>query len=240
MIRRSKKYLEATKLVDPDQVYTPQQAIELVQKAHYTRFDESVELHLRMGVDSRNSEQQVRGVASLPHGLGKKVRVLVFAQGEAVGAAREAGADEVGGDELIKRIEEGFIDFDVALGTPDMMGRVGKLGRILGRRGLMPNPKAGTVVQPTDLPRAIKDAKQGRVEFRLDKTAIIHMPVGKVSFDKERLLENLASAMEAVVKARPSGAKGQFVRSAYICSTMGPSVKLDLKSTLSLASESSV
>jgi len=233
MVVRGKKYKEAVKLVDRSSVYSPREAIELAKKAAFAGFDETVELHLRMGVDPRSADQQVRGVALLPNGLGKKVRILVFAQGEAARIAEAAGADHVGGDELIKKIEQGWLDFDVSIATPDMMGKVGKLGKILGRRGLMPNPKSGTVVPMEDLPRAIEDARKGRVEFRLDRTAIIHVPIGKVSFDDEKLAENLAALVEAVVKAKPSGAKGQYIKSAFLTTTMGPGIKLDLKSLLS-------
>jgi len=235
MAERGKRYQEAVKQLDRDRSYTPQEAIELAKKVASAKFDETVELHLRMGLDPRNSDQQVRGVATMPHGLGKKVRVLVFAQGETAQAAQEAGADVVGADELVKKIEEGFLDFDVAMATPDMMGKVGRLGKVLGRRGLMPNPKAGTVVQPGDLPRAIGEARKGRVEFRLDRTAIIHVPIGKVSFEQEKLLENLTSLMEAVVRAKPSGAKGQYIHSAFLTTTMGPGIELDLKTTQALA-----
>ncbi len=202
----------------------------------HARFDETVELHLRMGLDPRNATQQVRGITLLPHGLGKKVRVLVFAQGETVKIAEATGADFVGSDELIAKIEGGWLDFDMAIATPDMMGKVGKLGRILGRRGLMPNPKSGTVVAANDLPRVIGDASKGRVEFKMDRTAIIHVPLGKVSFEDDKLLENLTAVVEAVVKAKPSGAKGQYVRSASLATTMGAGIDLDLRSTLSLTS----
>ena len=235
MTIHGKKYREAAKLVDETKAYEPQEAIELAKKAAHSRFDETVELHLRMGLDPRNASQQVRGVALLPHGLGKKVRVLVFTQGEAERIAEQAGADFVGGDELIKKIEGGWVDFDTAIATPDMMGKVGKLGKILGRRGLMPNPKSGTVTTADNLPKAIEDAHKGRVEFRLDRTAIIHVPLGKVSFDDEMLMTNLSAIVEAVVKAKPSGAKGQYVKSAYLTTTMGPGIKLDLRSSLSLS-----
>jgi len=234
--KHGKKYREAADLIDRTKVYHPREAIELAKKAAYTRFDETVELHLRMGVDPRDATQQVRGIALLPHGLGKKVRVLVFAQGEAARTAETAGADFVGGDDLIKKIEDGWLDFDTTIATPDMMGKVSRLGKILGRRGLMPNPKSGTVVAADDLPRAIGDARQGRVEFKLDKTAIIHVPLGKVSFEDDKLMDNLAAVMEAVVRAKPGGAKGQYVRTASLTTTMGPGVKLDLKPTLSLTS----
>ncbi len=234
MVKRSKKYQEAVKLLDRPETYAPGEAIELAKKMAYTRFDESVELHLRMGVDPRNATQQVRGVALLPYGLGKQVRVLVFAQGEAERIAEGAGADFVGGDDLAKKIEGGWLEFDTAIATPDMMGRVGKLGKILGRRGLMPNPKSGTVVAAEDLPRVIDDARKGRVEFKLDRTAIIHLPLGKVSFEADKLLGNLTTVIEAVVKAKPSGAKGQYIKSATLTTTMGPGIRLDLKSTLDL------
>jgi large subunit ribosomal protein L1 len=235
MATRGKKYQEAVKVVDKTRAYSPEEAIELAKKASYARFDETVELHLRTTLDPRNAEQQLRGVILLPQGLGKRVKVLVFTQGEGVKMAEEAGADYVGSDELIKQIEAGWLDFDVSLATPDVMPKVAKLGRILGRRGLMPNPKSGTVVPAQDLARAISEARKGRAEFRLDKTGIIHLPIGKVSFDKEKLLENLAAAVDTIVKAKPSGAKGQFIKSAYLSTTMGPGLKLDLSSLLSLA-----
>ena len=234
MARRGKKYQEAAKLIDESKAYEPQEAIALAKKAAYAKFDETVELHLQMGADPRHADQQVRGVALLPHGLGKKVRILVFTQGEPVRVAEQAGADHAGGDELIKKIEEGWLEFDVAMATPDMMGKVSRLGRILGRRGLMPNPKSGTVVQANDLPRAIADARKGRVEFKLDRTAIIHIAIGKVSFEEAKLLENLVSLMEAVVKARPSGIKGQYIKRAALTTTMGPGIKLDIQPISSL------
>jgi large subunit ribosomal protein L1 len=236
MVRHGKNYKEAAKLVDKTKAYSPQEAIELTKQAAHARFDETVELHLQMGVDPRNASQQVRGVALVPHGLGKKIRVLVFAQGEAERIASGAGAEYPGNDELIKKIEAGWLDFDIAMATPDMMGKVGKLGKILGRKGLMPNPKSGTVVQADDLPRVIDDARKGRVEFKLDRTAIIHVPLGKVSFEADKLLDNLTAVIEAVVKAKPSGVKGQYVKTASLASTMGPGIKLDLKPTLSLSS----
>jgi len=236
MAKHGKNYQQAVKLLDRTKTYPPQEAIELAKKMVHTRFDETAELHLRMGVDPRNASQQVRGVALLPHGLGKKVNVLVFAQGEARKIAETAGADFIGGDDLIKKIEDGWLEFDTAVATPDMMSKVGKLGKILGRRGLMPNPKSGTVVAPSDLPRVISDARKGRVEFRLDRTAIIHVPLGKVSFEDDKLLDNLVAVIEAVVKAKPSGAKGQYIKTASLTTTMGPGIRLDLKQILSLAS----
>jgi large subunit ribosomal protein L1 len=233
-IKHSKKYLEAAKLIDTAKEYSPEEAVALAKKASRTKFDETVELHLRMGLDSKNANQQVRGVALLPHGLGKTVRVLVFAQGEAAKSAEAAGADVVGSDDLIKKIEDGFLDFDTAIATPDMMGKVGKLGKVLGRKGLMPNPKSGTVVPGSDLARVISAARQGRVEFKLDRTAIIHVPVGKTSFEEKKLMDNLTAIVEAIVKAKPSGAKGQYVKTAALTTTMGPGIRLDLKPTLSL------
>lgn len=235
MVSRSKRYQQAAGLLDRAQEYSPGEAIELAKKMTHTKFDETVELHLKMGVDPRNASQQVRGVALLPHGLGKQVRVLVFAQGEAEKIAQTAGADVVGSDELVKKIEDGWLEFDTAIATPEMMSRVGKLGKILGRRGLMPNPKSGTVVAAEDLPRVIADARKGRVEFKLDRTAIIHMPLGKISFEADMLLGNLTTVMEAILKAKPSSAKGQYIKSAYLTSTMGPGIRLDLKATTSLS-----
>jgi large subunit ribosomal protein L1 len=233
--KHGKKYQEASKLVDKSKTYAPEEAIELAKKASYAKFDETVELHLRMGVDPRSADQQVRGVILLPNGLGKKTRVLVFTQGEGVRLAQEAGADYAGAEELIKQIEDGWLEFDVSIATPDVMPKVAKLGRILGRRGLMPNPKSGTVVQPQDLARVITEARKGRAEFRLDRTAIIHLPIGKSSFDKEKLLENLAAAVEAIVKAKPSGSKGQYIKSAFLSTAMGPGFKVDISSLLAVS-----
>jgi large subunit ribosomal protein L1 len=234
--KHGKKYQEASKLVDKSKAYSPEEAIELAKKASYAKFDETVELHLRMGIDPRAADQQVRGVILLPNGLGKKIRVLVFTQGEGVKLAQEAGADYAGADELIKQIEGGWLEFDVSIATPDVMPKVAKLGRILGRRGLMPNPKSGTVVQPQDLARVVKETRKGRTEFRLDRTAIIHLPIGKISFDKDKLLENLAAAVEAIVKAKPSGSKGQYIKSAFLSTAMGPGFKLDISSVLAVSS----
>jgi large subunit ribosomal protein L1 len=234
--KHGKKYQETSKLVDKSKTYVPEEAIELAKKTSYAKFDETVELHLRMGVDPRSADQQVRGVILLPNGLGKKTRVLVFTQGEGIRSAEEAGADHVGADELIKQIEGGWLEFDVSIATPDMMPKVAKLGRILGRRGLMPNPKSGTVVPPQDLARVVNEARKGRAEFRLDRTAIIHLPIGKISFDKDKLLENLAAAVDAIVKAKPSGAKGQYIRSAFLSTSMGTGFKLDIASVLAVSS----
>ena len=236
MSKHGKKYREASKLLDKSKTYSPEEAIELAKKASYAKFDETVELHLKMGVNPRSADQQVRGVVLLPNGLGKKTRVLVFTQGEGIKLAKEAGADYAGADELIKQIEGGWLEFDVSIATPDMMPKVAKLGRILGRRGLMPNPKAGTVVPPQDLPRVVNEARQGRTEFRLDRTAIIHLSIGKISFNIDKLMENLAAAVEAIVKAKPSGAKGQYIRSASLSTSMGPGFNLDITSILAVSS----
>jgi len=236
MAKHGKKYQEAGKLLDKSKTYSPEEAIELAKGASYAKFDETVELHLKMGVDPRSADQQVRGVILLPNGLGKKTRVLVFTQGGGIKQAEEAGADYVGADEIIKQIEDGWLEFDVSVATPDMMPKVAKLGRILGRRGLMPNPKSGTVVPPEDLARVVNEARKGRTEFRLDRTAIIHLPIGKISFDKDKLLENLAAAVETIVRAKPSGAKGQYIRSAFLSTSMGPGFKLDITSLLSMSS----
>ena len=235
MVKHGKKYTAVAEMVDRSKAYSPEEALELVKKAARTNFDETVELHLRMGLDPRNAAQQVRGVALLPHGLGKKVRVLVFAQGESEKIASDAGADFVGGDDLIKKIEDGWIDFDTAIAVPEMMSKVGKLGKVLGRRGLMPNPKSGTVVAMNDLPGVIEDSRKGRVEYKLDRTAIIHVTLGKVSFESAMLMENLTAVIEAIVKAKPAGAKGQYVKSVYLTTTMGPGIKLDLTPTLALS-----
>jgi large subunit ribosomal protein L1 len=233
-MQRGKKYLEAQKLIDKDRAYPPDEAISLAKQAHPARFDETVELHMRTGLDPRHADQQIRGTALLPHGLGKTVRVLVFAEGEGARNAEQAGADFVGSDDLIKRIEEGWTDFDVALAAREMMSKVSRLGRVLGPRGLMPNPRTGTVVDPEDLAKAVADSRQGRVEFRLDRTALIHVPIGKVSFEEDKLLENMATIVDAIVKAKPSGAKGQYIRSASLATTMGPGIKLELAPTLAL------
>ena len=225
---RGRKYREAAEKVDALKEYSPQEAVALVKETSFTKFDATVELHMRLGVDPRHAEQQVRDVALLPHGLGKEMRVLVFAQGDGARIAREAGATEVADDDqTLKKIEGGWLDFDVAISTPDMMGSVGKLGRVLGPRGLMPNPKAGTVVQEQDLPRAIEEAQAGRVEFRLDKTANIHVPIGKVSFEEQQIYDNMAVLMDAIKKARPPAAKGTYIRRMVLTSTMGPSIKVD-------------
>ncbi len=238
MKKRGKRFEEAEKLIDFDKTYTPEEGIGLAKQAATAKFDETVELHLRMGVDPRHADQQVRGVALLPNGLGKEIRVLVFAQGEAVRIAEEAGAEFVGEDDLIKRVEDGWLDFDVAIATPEVMGKIGRLGRFLGRRGLMPNPRSGTVVPAADLPRAIQEARKGRVEFRVDRTSLIHVGFGKASFEEERLVENLGSLLNAIVRAKPTGAKGTYIRGASVTTTMGPGIRLDLMPTLELAAKS--
>ena len=228
MAKHGKKYLAALAKIDTNHWYTPEEAVVLVKETHFVKFDSTVEVHMRLGVDPRHADQQVRDVVVLPHGLGKSVRVLVFAQGEGAALAREAGADFVADDdETIAKIQGGWTDFDVSIATPDLMGKVGRLGRVLGPRGLMPNPKAGTVVPAEDLPRVINESKAGRVEFRVDKTANLHVPIGKTSFGEKQLFENLAALMEAIKKARPASVKGAFIKRITITSTMGPGIKLD-------------
>ncbi len=235
MAKHGKKYLAAKAKVDPSVNYEPRQALELVKETSYSDFDGTVEVHLRTGLDPRQADQQVRDVVVLPNGLGKTVRVLVFAQGEGSTLAQEGGADYVADtDEFIARIQGGWTDFDVAIATPDMMGRVGRLGRILGPRGLMPNPKAGTVVPAEDLPRVIREAKAGRVEFRLDKSANLHVPIGKVSFDIEKLYQNMSALMDAIRKARPTAAKGNYVKRVTLTATMGPAVRVDANQALAM------
>jgi large subunit ribosomal protein L1 len=228
MAKHGKKYLAAAAKVEIDKLYDPRTAVTLAKETSFTKFDGTVEIHMRMGLDPRQSDQQIRDVVVLPHGLGKTVRVLVFAQGEGATAARNAGADAVADDdETINKLAGGWTEFDVAIATPEMMGKVGRLGRVLGPRGLMPNPKAGTVVPADDLPRAIDEAKAGRVEFRLDKTANIHVMIGKASFAADKLYENFAALMEAVKKARPSAAKGNYIKHITVTTTMGPGIKID-------------
>lgn len=225
-MKHGKKYAEAAKLVDRSTLYDTADAIALVKKTATAKFDETVEVHIKTGCDGRHAEQQVRGAVVLPNGTGKTVKVLVFAKGDKIAEAEAAGADHVGGDELIPRIQnDGWLDFDVVVATPDMMGVVGRLGKILGPKGLMPNPKAGTVTM--DLTKAVNDIKAGKIEYRLDKANIIHVPVGKVSFDEAKLQENVDALMEAIVKARPSALKGQYLRSITLATTMGPGVKVN-------------
>jgi len=226
--QHGKKFREALKKVDRTRFYTPEEAVKLVKETSYTAFDATVEVHLRLGIDPRHADQNIRTTVALPHGTGKSVRVLVFAQGEAAQAAREAGADYVGSDDLIARIDkENFFDFDVAIATPDMMGKVGRVGRKLGPRGLMPNPKSGTIVQPDDLPRTIREIRGGRVEFRNDRTGLLHVAVGKVSFTEQQIYENITALMDAVKAAKPSGAKGAYIKSVTFTSTMGPGIRVD-------------
>ena len=228
MAIHGKKYLEALAKVDSEKLYEPSEAVALAKATSYAKFDATIEVHMRTGLDPRQADQQVRDVVVLPHGLGKTVRVLVFAQGEGAAKAHEAGADYVAdNDEIIAKIAGGWTDFDVTIATPDMMAKVGKLGRVLGPRSLMPNPKAGTVVPAEDLPRVINESKAGRVEFRLDKSANIHVAIGKSSFEANKLYENFVALMEAIKKARPSGAKGVYIKKISIAATMGPGVKVD-------------
>lgn len=228
MIKRGKKYQEAIKKVDLEALYTPEEAIQLARETSYIRFDATVEVHLRLGIDPRHADQQIRTTVSLPHGTGKTVRVLVFAQGEPARNAELAGADYVGSDELIAKIDkENFFDFDVAIATPDMMGKVGRLGRKLGPRGLMPNPKSNTIVQPDDLPNVISEVRGGRVEFRNDKTGLLHVAIGKLSFSNEQIYENMAALMDMVKSVKPSAAKGTYIRSVTITTTMGPGIPVN-------------
>ena len=238
MPKRGKRYEAAARLVDPDRLYQPAEAVELVKRAAFANFDETVEVHFKLGIDPRHADQQVRSTATLPHGTGKAVRVVVFAEGDAARVAREAGVPEenVGSDELIARIEGGFLDFDLSLAMADQMGKVGKLGRILGRRGLMPNPRSGTVVRAVeDLPRVLDEVRGGRVEFRNDRTGLLHVPIGKKSFAEEQLADNMLALIDAVNRAKPSGAKGVYVQSITLATTMSPGVPLDVAGALSSA-----
>jgi len=233
MADHGKRYQELAKLVDRTKVYPPVEAMGLVRETSTVKFDPSVEAHIRLGVDPRHADQMVRGTVVLPHGVGKVVRVIVFAQGDKGQEALRAGADEVGSEDLVKRIEAGWLEFDVALATPDMMGMVGKLGRILGRRGLMPNPKSGPIT--FDLERAVKEVKAGRVEFKVDKGGAIHVPFGKASFESEQLIDNLATLVDAVNRARPSAAKGQYFKNLTVASTMGPGIRVDVPALIARA-----
>jgi large subunit ribosomal protein L1 len=228
MAKHGKKYVEALKLIDADKAYSTKEAATLVKKTTYAKFNATIELHLKMGVDVKQADQIVRGVTILPHGTGKTVRILVFAEGDGERIAKEAGADVVGADDLIKQIEGGFLDFDVAVAVPQMMAKVGRLGKVLGTRGLMPSPKAGTIVPPEQLPRLIKELRMGRVEFRTDKTGNIHTIIGKSGFSEEQIYENLTAMMDAIMRAKPSAAKGQYIKKAVIAGTMGPGIKLDI------------
>ena len=224
-MKHGKKYVESSKLIDRTKLYDTVDALEITVKGATAKFDETVELHVRLGVDSRHADQQVRGAVVLPNGTGKKVRVAVFAKGDKVDAALAAGAEYVGAEDLMEKIQGGFMDFDVCIASPDMMGVVGRLGKVLGPRGLMPSPKAGTVTP--DVAKAVTEAKAGKIEYRLDKTNIIHCPIGKVSFGTEKLQENLETLMDAIVKAKPAAAKGQYIKSVAVASTMGPGVKIN-------------
>ena len=237
MAKVGKRSTALRERVDQERLYEMSEAVGLVKETATAKFDETVELHLRTGLDGRHADQQIRGSLTMPHGLGRAMRVAVFAEGEAAALAIEAGADEVGGDDLVAKVEGGATDFDVMLAQRELMGKVGRLGRILGPRGLMPNPRAGTVVETSGIARAVGDAKAGRVEFRLDRTNLVHSPVGKASFSPEQLLDNLAALVGEVVKARPSGTKGQYIRAATLTSTMGPGVPLDVASMLALAEQ---
>ncbi|VAW39547.1 LSU ribosomal protein L1p (L10Ae) [hydrothermal vent metagenome] len=233
MPKRGRKYLEAAAKVDRDKNYSRAEAVKLIKETAFTKFDPTVEVHMRLGVDPRHADQQVREVVNLPHGLGKKVRVLVFAEGEDARLALEAGADYIADDELIKQIQGGWTEFDVAIAVPTMMGKVGRLGRVLGPRGLMPNPRAGTVAPGADLPRLIEESKAGRVEFRVDKNANIHTPIGKASFSEEQILDNLNHVLDAIKKARPASVKGTYVHRIVMTNTMGPGIRLDTSEALS-------
>jgi large subunit ribosomal protein L1 len=227
MPKRGKKYLAAAAKVDRDKYYSRQEAVKLIKETAVTKFDPTVEVHMRLGVDPRHADQQVREVVNLPHGLGKTVRVLVFAEGEDAQIARDAGADIIADDEVITQIQNGWTEFDVAIAIPSMMGKVGRLGRVLGPRGLMPNPRAGTVAPASDLPRLIEESKAGRVEFRVDRTANIHAPFGKASFSEEQLADNLQSIIDAVKRARPASVKGAYVKRIVLANTMGPGIRVD-------------
>lgn len=224
-MKRGKKYLESLKLIDRENYYSAKEALDLVQKAAAAKFDETVEVHLRLGVDSRHADQQVRGAVVLPHGTGKTVRVLVFAKGDKAIEAENAGADYVGAEDIVAKIQnDNWFEFDVVVATPDMMSVIGRLGRVLGPKGLMPNPKAGTVT--TDVAKAVTEIKAGKIEYRLDKSNIIHCPIGKVSFEPEKLLENFRTLLDTIIKAKPPAAKGQYLRSIVVASTMGPGIKI--------------
>ena len=237
MVKQSKRYAFAQSTIDIEKSYSVEEAVGLVKSSATAKFDETVELHVKTNADTRHAEQLIRGVVLLPHGLGKVVRVLVFAQADGAISAKDAGADFVGADDLIESIEKGWLDFDTVIATPEMMGKVGKLGRILGRKGLMPNPRTGTVVQTQDIGRAVDEAKKGKVEVKMDRTAVIHVAFGKASFDDSMLVNNLNTVLDMISRSRPSSVKGQFLKSAYLTSTMGPSVSLDLSELTSLKME---
>lgn len=235
MAKHGKQYRAAAEKIDEAKAYDPREALQLVRETSYTKFDGTVEVHIRLGVDPRHAEQQVRETVMLPHGLGKTVRVVVFAEGDDARMAESAGADFIADDELVQKIQDGWMDFDATVATPEMMGRVGRLGKVLGPRGLMPNPKAGTVVAGEDLPRAIEELKSGRVEFRIDRTANLHVPIGKASFQTDQLYDNMAALMEVVKRARPASAKGTYMRKIVVTSTMGPGIKVDINAAQTMA-----
>jgi len=234
MPKHSKRFGAVATRITTNRLYDPRDAVDLVKETSNAKFDETVEVHMFTNADPRHADQMVREVVVLPHGLGKQIRVLVFASGEAVDIARQAGADYVGEDELIDQVDSGWAEFEVGLAIPQVMPKIGRLGRVLGRRGLMPNPRSGTMVQPQDLPRAIQEAKAGRLEFRTDRTAIIHCPVGKASFSGDQLMDNLSTLADQIMRAKPAAVKGSFLKSAYLTSTMGPSIPLDLTALQSL------
>jgi large subunit ribosomal protein L1 len=237
MPKRGRRYEEAVKQVDIAKFYTPEEAVDLVKKTSYGKFDATIEAHLRIGLDPRKADQQIRSTVQLPNGTGKQVRVLVFAEGEDQKTALDAGADFAGSDDLVKQIQEGWFEFDVSVATPPMMSKVGRLGKVLGPRGLMPSPKAGTVVLGSDVGRVVKELKAGRVEFRLDRTANVHVPVGKASFSNEQLLQNFTALMEAIVQAKPAAAKGSYVKKVTLAATMGPGVKVDATQAMQLKAD---
>lgn len=231
-MEHGKKYREAAKQVEPNKLYKLDEAISLLKKTSYVKFDPTVELHFRLGIDPRHADQQIRSTATLPNGTGKAIRILVFTQGEGETLARQAGADFVGSDDLIKQIEGGWTDFDIAIATPEQMAKVGRLGKVLGRRGLMPNPKSGTIAQPADLPRVIQEVRRGKVEFRNDKTGLVHVGVGKLSFSEDQIRENVVSLIDGIVRNKPTGAKGVYVQSITLTSTMSPGIRLDVNPVL--------
>lgn len=231
-MEHGKKYREVAKLVEPDKLYKLDEAIDLLKKTSYVKFDPTIELHFRLGIDPRHADQQIRSTATLPHGTGKTVRILVFTQGEGETLARQAGADFVGSDDIIKQIEGGWMDFDIAIATPEQMAKVGRLGKILGRRGLMPNPKSGTIAQAADLPRVIQEVRRGKVEFRNDKTGLVHVGIGKLSFNEQQIRDNVVSLIDGIVRNKPTGAKGVYVQSITLTSTMSPGIPLDVNPVL--------